>query len=242
VESAVQSETATELDKSSTSGIDSVPSDIPADVSIANFVPPPLQFGDFTELGLAGWGPVGIVARSFEWINVSTGMPWFYTIIAGTIFWRLVMLYPLVAQLRMTARLKNAPQISDATEELAAAKASGDQQTIVLASQKARNAYKDADVSIVAMSALAFVQLSLNIALFFALKSICGLPLEQMKRSGVNFLSDLTLASGTAAFDPYYIMPILGVIALNLQLKVCKLARYLIFTVLRAISAHGEGY
>jgi len=45
------------------------------------------------------------------------------------------------------------------------------------------------------------------------------IPAEQLKHSGMSFMPDLTLVPGTEAFDPFYIVPVLGVLALNYQLK-----------------------
>lgn len=53
---------------------------------------PPLHYGDLAELGLAGWTPAGFVRWSFEIINVTTGLPWFFTIVFGTILWRVIQL------------------------------------------------------------------------------------------------------------------------------------------------------
>ena len=48
----------------------------------------PLQYGDLAVLGLAGWWMLGL-------INASTGLPWFHTIIARTLFSRLLSLAQL---------------------------------------------------------------------------------------------------------------------------------------------------
>jgi YidC/Oxa1 family membrane protein insertase len=209
-----------------------VVSDVPVDVSLPDFSPPPLQFGDFIGLGLSGFGPGGIVATSFEWIQVSTGMPWFYTIIVGTILWRFVMAYFSIKQLRYSTLLRNAPQVNKAQEAVAAAKASGDQNQIRLSAAKVQKAYKDAGVSPLSMVFLSLIQFLPPLGLFIGVQRMCNLPVEQLKHSGVSFLPDLTLVSGTAAFDPYYIMPVLGVVAMNLQLKVCDVTEVLL-SVLR---------
>ena len=221
IESAVQCGPVAESVKSPPSSLESVTApDAPTDIAIADLVPP-LQFGDFAELGLSGWSPPGIVAKSFEWMQVCTGMPWFYTIIAGTIFWRLALVYPYIENLRASARLLNAPRVKKATEAFKAAKASGDKNQQSIAQVKLSKAYKDIGVNILFTTLGSFIQAVSMFALFFAVKRMCELPVEQLKHSGVSFIPDLTLVSGTAAFDPYYVMPMLGAVALNLQLKVC---------------------
>jgi hypothetical protein len=103
-EPAAHSDGVTEQVESTAS---SVTSDAPIDVSTSDFSPPPLEFGDFSALGLTGWGLGGIAVWPFEWIQVSTGLPWFYTIIAGTMFWRLLMVPLALRDIRDGEKLRN---------------------------------------------------------------------------------------------------------------------------------------
>ena len=86
---------------------------------------PPLQYGDLADLGLTSfWTPAGWVRYSFEVLHVTTGMPWFYVIVAGSMLWRLVatkltivstrnasLLRPYASEMRaLDDRAKNADQ------------------------------------------------------------------------------------------------------------------------------------
>lgn len=185
-----------------------------------DLIPPSLQFGDFSELGLTGWGPPGIVARSFEWIQVATGMPWFYTIIVVTILWRLALAPFAIRQIRNTAILRSFPQIEKSAKDFKAAKTSGNIQETRIALLRYKKALKDSGVAPGATLLMSFIQIPAAIGVFLAVKRMCELPVEQLKQSGLSFVPDLTLSSGTAAWDPYYIMPILGVVMVNIQIKV----------------------
>jgi membrane protein insertase Oxa1/YidC/SpoIIIJ len=65
----------------------------------------PLQYGDLAALGLAGWSPAGLSSWMLEIINVLTGLPWFHTVIAGTLFSRLLLLPFSIKQLRNSSAL-----------------------------------------------------------------------------------------------------------------------------------------
>ena len=47
-----------------------------------------LKYGSLAALGLAGWPPAGLSLWMLEPVDVSTGLPWFRTIIACVLFWR----------------------------------------------------------------------------------------------------------------------------------------------------------
>jgi hypothetical protein len=61
----------------------------------------PLQYGGLAALGLSGWSSVGLSSWRLELMDVSTGLPWFHVIIAGTLFSRLTtpVLYQTTPQL-----------------------------------------------------------------------------------------------------------------------------------------------
>ncbi|KZP33257.1 hypothetical protein FIBSPDRAFT_721717 [Athelia psychrophila] len=154
-----------------------------------------------------------------EAVNVTTGLPWFYTIIVGSVLVRLSTFYWTIQQTRMTARVKKAPQIEVAKKKLEEAKETRDQFKVGMAGQEMQKAYKDAGVSMAKMVIFPLIQLPPAIGLFLGVKHLCALPVEQLTHSGFSLIPDLTLVSGTAAFDPYYILPLVGCVALNAQLK-----------------------
>jgi YidC/Oxa1 family membrane protein insertase len=65
----------------------------------------PLHYGDLAKQGLAGWNPVGIFQWFLELIQVTTGLPWAYTIITGIIVWRLLLILLTVVILQKTGRV-----------------------------------------------------------------------------------------------------------------------------------------
>lgn len=175
----------------------------------------PLQYGDLAALGLAGWTPSGLASWMLELINVSTGLPWFHTFIAGTILSRLLLLPFTIKQLRNSAALAPfQPKLLDLKTELDKAYKTGDKLAVQRVALKQRRVYEESGVSMLPMLLMPFVQLPVTLGMFFAVKNLCALPLEQLHRSGVSFLPDLTVA------DPYYVLPIASAVLMNVQLAV----------------------
>ncbi len=58
----------------------------------------PSGSGDLAVLGLAGWSLSGLSSWLLELVKDSTGLPWFHTIVAGTLISRLLLLNPLLRQ------------------------------------------------------------------------------------------------------------------------------------------------
>ncbi|KAI0263666.1 60Kd inner membrane protein-domain-containing protein [Russula aff. rugulosa BPL654] len=166
-----------------------------------------------------------------ELINVSTGLPWFYTIIAGTVFARLILLPFSIKQLRNSAALApHQPRLMKLKEELDQAYKSGDKLAVQRVALQQRKVYGESGVSMLPMLMMPFVQLPVTLGMFFGVKRLCTLPLEQFHWSGVSFLPDLTVP------DPYYILPIASAVLMNLQLHIG--ASDMAATADRATAAH----
>ncbi|KAF8229432.1 hypothetical protein L208DRAFT_1402199 [Tricholoma matsutake] len=184
------------------------------DTAIAN-LPPALQYGDLAALGLAGWTPAGFVRWSLEVINVATGLPWFWTLVVGGIFWRAVLLPMSIQGLKNSARiLPLQPQIIASQEELKRIRISGDKLALQRHALRMRKMYKDAGVSMGLTALVPFIQLPVTLGLFFGVKKMCDLPVVQLAHSGLEILPDLTVP------DPYMILPILVCAAVNMQIQV----------------------
>ncbi|KAH9044309.1 60Kd inner membrane protein-domain-containing protein [Lactarius pseudohatsudake] len=175
----------------------------------------PLQYGDLTALGLAGWSPAGLSSWLLELVNVSAGLPWFHTIIAGTLLSRLLLVPFSIKQLRNSAALApHQPRLLELKEELNRAYQTGDKIGVQRVALKQRRVYEESGVSMLPMLLMPFAQLPVTLGMFFAVKRLCALPLEQLHWSGVSFLPDLTVA------DPFYVLPIAAAVLMNVQLWV----------------------
>ncbi|KAH9837769.1 60Kd inner membrane protein-domain-containing protein [Rhodofomes roseus] len=192
----------------------SVPTDIPVDISaLVSTPPPPMQYGDLASLGLVGWMPAGFCRWGMEALHVSTGMPWFWTIVGATLITR-VVLFPLtVKSMRSTAALApHQEEISRLRQKMQLAQESKDMILLQQVALKQQSIYEKAGVSMASMALLPLVQLPITLGMFFGVKALCDLPVEQLKYSGLSYLPDLTVA------DPTGVLPIAAAVLVNLQL------------------------
>ena len=71
--------------------------------------------GDFASLGLGGYGPVGLLQSSLEYLHMQAHLPWWLAIVACTVALR-VLMFPLIVRVQANAaRLNN---IQPQTEKL----------------------------------------------------------------------------------------------------------------------------
>ncbi|KAI9058790.1 hypothetical protein FKP32DRAFT_1597117 [Trametes sanguinea] len=216
----VPSESSAALDTASSApSPDAALPPVPTDTSLAELassVPPgPMQYGDLAALGLAGWTPAGICRWGMELIHVSSGLPWFWTIVSATVLSR-VLLFPFsVKQMQGTAAL--APyqgQIAQIRDEMAEAQKRRDTLGMQRAALRQKMIYEKAGVSIGGMALAPFVQLPVTLGMFFGVKKMCDLPVEQLKYSGFEWVPDLTMV------DPTWTLPIIATVLMNLQISV----------------------
>lgn len=198
-----------------TSALSDALASIPAD-TIASI--PPMHYGDLAALGLCSWWPSGFFQWGMEAVHVSIGLPWFWTIIGATVFSRVVLAPFAIQGMRNAARLaphqEEIQKMSAQMREAFAKKDQFEQQRLQL---KQMALYKKIGVNPATSLISPLVQIPVSLGMFFAVKKMCELPVEQLKWSGVSFLPDLT------ATDPTWILPILTVAAINMQLTVREL-------------------
>ncbi len=214
----VAAEPSVALDVASTPSPDAALSPVLSDAlptEVLSSIPAPLSYGDLAAMGLASWTPAGICRWGMELIQVSTGLPWFWTIVGATFASR-VLLFPFtVKQMRSTAAL--APyqtDIASIRDEMATAQTKKDMLAMQRAALRQKMIYEKAGVSLGGMALAPFVQLPVTLGMFFGVKKLCDLPLEQLKFSGFEWVPDLTV------LDPTYTLPIIATVLMNVQISV----------------------
>ena len=177
---------------------------------------PPLQYGDLAALDLINWYPAGIVRWTFEIINVSAGLPWFWTIVAGTVFWRVACLPFSIYSLRESAKLQPlAKKLGDLREEMLN---TGKISVHSVDHERAKYEYtafqREHDLH-PGRALVGVVQFPVTLGLFFGVQKMTTLPVEQLTQSGFALLQDLTIP------DPTYILPAALLALVNVQISVC---------------------
>ncbi|KAF9497347.1 hypothetical protein BDN71DRAFT_1359825, partial [Pleurotus eryngii] len=209
VDSATTSPETT--DTAISSVVDSLPLDAPTTLLSS---PLPLEFGDLAALGLISYTPAGFIRWSFELINVTTALPWFHTIIVGSLLWRALLTPFVIQNLQNTARLQPIqPKLLELRDEMKRASESGDRLAMQRCALKQKKIYGDAGVSMGKMMLTPFIQLPVTLGLFFGVRKMCSLPVEQLKESGFSWLPDLTVP------DPLGLLPWVLMVVVNIQIS-----------------------
>ncbi|KAI0027754.1 60Kd inner membrane protein-domain-containing protein, partial [Vararia minispora EC-137] len=178
----------------------------------------PLHWGDLAQLGLTGWGPVGLSTSLLEAIQVGTGLPWFWTIVAGTLISRALCLPIVVRQQQNTAALgPHQPQLRKLMEELPKAQAKGDPLEVQKIMWRQQAIYREAGASLGQMLLLPFAQLPISLGMFFAIRRVMDAPIAGLHYSGIGHL--IPIYADLTATDPYYILPLVSGALMNIMLS-----------------------
>ncbi|KAH9922212.1 60Kd inner membrane protein-domain-containing protein [Fomitopsis serialis] len=146
-------------------------------------------------------------------LQVSTGIPWLWTIVSATLITRVILFPFTVRSMRSTAALApHAEEINKLRLKMQLAQETKDMLLLQQVVLKQRSIYEKAGVSMGSMALLPVVQLPITLGLFFGVKGLCDFPLEQLKYTGLSYLPDLTVA------DPTGTLPIAATVLINLQL------------------------
>ena len=182
--------------------------------TIINHTPAALQYGDLAAMGLAGWSPAGIIRWSFELIHVASGLPWFWTIVAGSVFWRAVSVPFAIKGLQATARLQpHQAQMKALQQLIQDAQATKNRIEMQKATIAMRTFYAKNNINPLA-AMIPLIQMPITLGLFFGVKKLC--VLEQLQISGLSLLPDLTIP------DPTYVLPAIMLAAIHTQIHVSK--------------------
>ncbi|TFK48262.1 hypothetical protein OE88DRAFT_1664742 [Heliocybe sulcata] len=187
----------------------------------ASLVPatiPPIQYGDLENLGLTSWSPIGLSAWALEIINTTTGLPWLHTIVIGTMLSRALIFPMSIISMREAAKMAPIqPLISENRKEMAAAQASRNQYQMQKALLTQKKIFEEAGVKPARMMFFNLIPLPISLGMFFAVRRLCDLPLEQMKMGGLPWFDGIWL--DLTVTDPTYILPVITVGIINAQLR-----------------------
>jgi YidC/Oxa1 family membrane protein insertase len=185
--------------------------DIPSTLEVL-----PLNYGDLAALGFSHWTPVGISQWTMELIQVTSGMPWFWTIVTATVLSRFIILPFNINSLRATAKLApHQPRLMELRNELQnIGGLSNDPIAVQRISLQQKKIYEEAGVSVMGPLLTPLVQVPVSVGLFLGVKKLCDFPLEQLKHGGYGWITDLTIP------DPTYVLPLAMAVLINVQLSV----------------------
>ncbi|XP_033113554.1 mitochondrial inner membrane protein OXA1L-like [Anneissia japonica] len=159
----------------------------------------------FSELGLGGYSPVGLLQTALEFLHVSAGLPWWAAIATGTLIARVAVFPIIVRNQRYSVRMNNVmPTFQRLTAKFNEARSSGDQTEVMMASNDMQQFMKKHDINPLKSFMGIAVQAPIFISFFIGLRKMATLPVESMQVGGFSWFTDLTTT------DPYYVMPVIA--------------------------------
>jgi YidC/Oxa1 family membrane protein insertase len=175
--------------------------------SLANALPQgPPKIGDFSTMdGIDSvWSVWGLAERYLEMIHVTTGMPWWATIVAGTILFRVVTGYVLLPGVqRNQANLQNkAPIMRPLAERMAIAKKANNKEELAAVQMEMAEKYKGSNP--LAMIGGVVAQAPLFLGMFVGIRTMAAVPVPGFTTEGLWWFMDLSVA------DPTLMLPLLA--------------------------------
>lgn len=158
----------------------------------------------FSSIGLGGWTPAGMVQNCMEFLHISCDIPWWGTILIGTICVR-VILFPLVvmAQRNGAKLANNMPQLQILQAKMTEARQMGNAIDSARYSQAMMQFMKEKQVNPLKNMIVPLAQAPLFISFFVGLRQMANAPVESMKEGGLFWFTDLTVP------DQFYLLPII---------------------------------
>ncbi|EFN71509.1 Mitochondrial inner membrane protein OXA1L [Camponotus floridanus] len=166
-------------------------------------------------IGLASsYTPVGLIQKFLEFMHISCDIPWWTTIVIGTICVR-VLIFPIVikAQKNMINFSNCMPVITELQMKMTEARQNGDHFESARIANEMMQYMKKNDVSPVKNFIVPLIQAPVFLSFFLALRGMANTPVESLKYGGFWWLHDLTV------HDPYYIMPIVTSVTMYITIE-----------------------
>lgn len=155
-------------------------------------------------LGLGSWFPNGIVQLALESLHVSLDIPWWTSIVIGTVIVRLLM-FPLVilGQRNVAHTHNHSPIMQSMQAKYTKARQSGNAIETARCATELGNYMKKHNVSPLKQMLMPFCQLPVFLSVFVGIRQMANLPVDSMTTGGMAWFTDLTIP------DPYYALPVL---------------------------------
>lgn len=165
-------------------------------------------------IGLGGYSPVGLIQRFMEFMHISYDIPWWTTIVIGTLCVRIII-FPLVikAQKNMIKFSNHMPVIQELQARLSEARQCGDHIESARSATEMMQYMKKHNISALKNFIVPLVQAPVFLSFFLALRGMANAPVESLKHGGFWWLQDLTV------HDPYYIMPVVTSITMYITIE-----------------------
>lgn len=179
----------------------------------------PETIGYLRTLGIEfGYGTTSMIQWVFEHIHVYTGLPWWGSILATTLFFRAALWRPVLLGQEHSTRLNllrvKEPMYERMTEALKTATMAKDLVGVQAAKLAMKNIESQYNVKKF-MPFISFVQIPIGFGMFRILRAMSDLPVPSLESGGVLWFTDLSVS------DPWYILPFMGTLSMLATMRVC---------------------
>ncbi|XP_053611858.1 mitochondrial inner membrane protein OXA1L [Plodia interpunctella] len=158
----------------------------------------------FASLGLGGWSPVGMIQNCLEYLHVSLDIPWWGTILIGTVVVRILMFPLVIISQRNTAIMNNnLPEIQMIQLKMTQARQSGNQLETARYAQEMMAFMKEKNLNPMKNMLVPLAQAPLFVSFFMGLRGMANCPVESMSYGGLWWFTDLTVP------DQFFILPLI---------------------------------
>ncbi|XP_049828225.1 mitochondrial inner membrane protein OXA1L isoform X1 [Schistocerca gregaria] len=169
----------------------------------------------FVSLGLGGWSPIGLVQHCLEFLHVDCGLPWWGSIVVGTVVVRVLMFPLVIAAQRNSAKMNNnLPQLQVLQLKMTEARQMGNAMEAARYAQELSAFMKEKEINPFKNMLVPLAQAPLFISFFIGLRRMANVPVESMMTGGLFWFTDLTVP------DQYYLLPIITSCTMLLTIEI----------------------
>lgn len=168
----------------------------------------------FATLGLGGYTPVGIVQNCMEFLHMDLDIPWWGTIMIGTIVVRSIIFPLVVMSQRNAAKMNNnLPQLQVLQLKMTEARQSGNAMESARYAQEMVAFMKEKDLNPLKNMLVPLAQAPLFISFFMGLRQMANTPVASMLDGGLFWFVDLTVP------DQFYLLPVITSLTMYLTIE-----------------------
>lgn len=158
-----------------------------------------------SSLGLCGSTPIGWLQSGFEYLHVTTALPWWATIAVSTVIIRALMTPAVIMSHKNATPLANAmPQLQRIHENLIDAKKKKDKNAVIRFENERIILMQRAKYQPLKNGLMPILTLQALLTYIISIQYMVDVPVKALETGGLYWFSNL------AAYDPLYALPVLS--------------------------------
>lgn len=158
-----------------------------------------------SSLGLGGYSPFGVLQTGWEFIHVTTGLPWWGTIALSTVVIR-ILLTPavIIAHKNATAMANSMPRLESVHDKISEARRTKEKVLIDRFERKRFQLMREVGYQPIKNGLMPLLTAQAIATCVVSLHYMIEAPVKALENGGLYWFSDLL------AQDPYYVLPLIS--------------------------------